>query len=82
MIDLQHERPRSMAAVIAADGHEAAGQSRLARWSALLLRALHESRRRQGERELDRYRHLICMDETHPDLNLLRRTCRSAKNSG
>jgi hypothetical protein len=82
MIDLPHERPRSMAAVIAADEHEAAGQSRLARWSAALLRALHESRRRQGERELGRYRHLICMDETHPDLNILRRTCRSAKNSG
>jgi hypothetical protein len=102
MIDLPHETPRSMAAVMAADAHEAAGQSRLARFfrfahvlvgkpvptfpghalSAALLRALHESRRRQGERELGRYWHLICMDETHPDLNLLRRTCRSAKNSG
>jgi hypothetical protein len=82
MIDLQHERARSVAAVIAVDATEAAGQSRLARWSAALLRALHTSRRRQGERELVRYRHLICMDETHPDLNLLRRTCHSAKNSG
>jgi hypothetical protein len=82
MIDLQPTGSRAMAAAVPVNGHEAASQSRLARWSSVLLRALHESRERQGARELARYRHLICMDETHPDLNLLRRTCHSAKNSG
>jgi len=50
--------------------------------SSALLRALRGSRRREGERELGRYRHLICTDETHPELDILRRPCRSAKNSG
>jgi hypothetical protein len=31
----------------------------VARFFAGLVRALHESRRRQGEREIARYRHLI-----------------------
>jgi len=47
-----------------------------------LLRALHAARQREGEGELSRHRHLICMDETHPDLDILRRPCRSAKNCG
>ena len=47
-----------------------------------VLRALHEARQREGEGELSRHRHLICTDETHPDLDILRRPCRSAKNSG
>jgi hypothetical protein len=47
------------------------------------LRALHESRRRQGERELARYRHLMPDgDATHPDLEILRRPCRTDKSSG
>ena len=59
-----------------------AGQSRLARWSTAVLRALHDSRKREGEREISRHRHLICMDDTYPDLTILRRTCHSKKSSG
>jgi hypothetical protein len=59
-----------------------AGQSRLARWSTAVLRALHDSRKREGEREISRHRHLICMDDTYPDLTTLRRTCHSKKSSG
>jgi hypothetical protein len=62
------------------DAH--AGQSRLARWSTAVLRALHDSRKREGEREISRHWHLICMDETYPDLSILRRTCHSKKSSG
>ena len=73
---------QTMAAAVSADARGAASQSRLARWSSSLLRALRGSRRREGERELSRYQHLICTDETHPELDILRRPCRSAKNSG
>jgi hypothetical protein len=55
----------------------------IAKVVAALLRALHESRRRQGERELARYRHLMPDgDATHPDLEILRRPCRTDKSSG
>jgi hypothetical protein len=73
---------RPMAAAVSADLHGDVRQSRLAGWRAALMRALRGSRRRQGERELSRYRHLICTDETHSELDILRRPCRSAKNSG
>lgn len=59
-----------------------ADKSRLAQWVAGLLRALHESRRRQGEREIRRYRHLICETDTHADLKILRRSCRSDRSFG
>jgi hypothetical protein len=51
-----------------------AGSSRLAWWSTAILYALHDSRKREGAREISRHRHLIFMDDMHPDLNTLRRT--------
>jgi hypothetical protein len=56
-----------------------AGSSRLAWWSTAILYALHDSRKREGAREISRHRHLIFMDDMHPDLNTLRRTCHSDK---
>ena len=83
MTDAKREQPvHSAVKVIPLNVRANRGRFRLPRWIATLLRVLHESRTHQGERVIRRYRHLICMDETHPDLNLLRRTCRSAKNSG
>jgi len=57
-------------------------RSLFARCVARLLQALHESRRRQGQHALARYRHLTSNAETHPDLDILRRPCRTDKNSG
>jgi hypothetical protein len=57
-------------------------RSLFARCVARLLQALHESRRRQGQHTLARYRHLTSNAETHPDLDILRRPCRTDKNSG
>jgi hypothetical protein len=41
------------------DGSANRGNSLFARFFAEFLRAMHESRRLQGEREIARYRHLI-----------------------
>jgi len=54
---------------------------RLPRWIAVLVRMLHESRRDHGEREIKRYRHLICYSDNHPDLKILQRKSPSRKNS-
>ena len=51
-------------------------QSLIGRWAAAILRALHEARQREGARQVRRYRHLICISEDHPELELLRRKCR------
>jgi hypothetical protein len=57
-------------------------RSLFARCVARLLQALHESRRRQGQHTLARYRHLTSNAETHPDLDILRRPCQTDKSSG
>jgi hypothetical protein len=62
MIDVS-TAPQAAIDAMPLDGTANAGASRfarlVARCVARLLWALHESRRRQGERELARYRHLI-----------------------
>ena len=66
-----------MANVIPLDASKIRHRSLLARCVAGLLRALHASRRLEGERVIRRYRHLICVSETqggsHPDAGAGRR---------
>jgi hypothetical protein len=69
MIGLQRQQlAGSMVNVIPLDVSKIRGKSRhrslFARCLAGLLRALHDSRRRQGERVIKRYRHLICVSDT------------------
>ena len=64
MIHMQ--RPQlagSMVNVIHLDVSKIRHRSLLARCVAGLLRALHESRRLQGERVIKRYRHLTCVSD-------------------
>jgi hypothetical protein len=66
MMNLDHAQRASAGACVAADSPDdgaSRGTSRLGRFIEGFLRALHESRRRQGEREIARYRHLICMSD-------------------
>jgi hypothetical protein len=82
MLDPQRKQlARPTADVIRLDLAPNHDRSVVGRWFAALLRALHESRRVQGEREIRRYRHLICYTDTHPDLKILRR-CRPEKKVG
>jgi hypothetical protein len=63
MMNLDQAQPASAGVYVAANSLDVSasrGESRFARIVARLLQALHESRRRQGEREIARYRHLIC----------------------
>jgi hypothetical protein len=68
MISLQKPQLAGpMVNVIPLDVSKIRGRNRhksiFARCLAGLLRALHESRRRQGEQVIKRYRHLICLSE-------------------
>jgi hypothetical protein len=70
MISLQ--RPQlagSMANIIPFDESRVRGRSKslFARCLAGVLRALHDSRMREGERVIRRYRHLICVSDVHDD---------------
>jgi hypothetical protein len=64
MISLDDAHPTNAGINAMSRDGSSAGESHfarpVARCVAGLLRALHESRRRQGEREIARYRHLIC----------------------
>jgi hypothetical protein len=82
MTDAKREQPvHSAVKVIPLNVRANRGRFRLPRWIATLLRVLHESRTHQGERVIRRYRHLICYSDSHPDLKMLRRKCRSRKDS-
>jgi hypothetical protein len=66
MMNLDLAQPARAGTCAAADSLDLSasrGKSRFARFVEGLLRALHESRRRQSEREIARYRHLICMSD-------------------
>jgi hypothetical protein len=66
MMNLNLAQPATARASAAADSLDLStsrDKSRFGRFVEGLLRALHESRRRQGEREIARYRHLICMSD-------------------
>jgi hypothetical protein len=66
MMKPDQAQPASAGACAAADSLDLSASRdkfRFGRFVEGLLRALHESRRRQGEREIARYRHLICMSD-------------------
>jgi hypothetical protein len=66
MMNLDQAQRASAGACVVADSPDAGasrGTSRLSRFIEGFLRALHESRRRQGEREIARYRHVICKSD-------------------
>jgi hypothetical protein len=64
MIGLQKQQlAGSMVNVIPLDVSKLRRQSRFARCLAGLLRALHDSRTRQGERVIKRYRHLTWVSD-------------------
>jgi hypothetical protein len=66
MTNLDQAQPASAQVYVAANSLDVSAsrdKSRFARIVGGFLRALHESRRRQSEREIARYRHLICMSD-------------------
>jgi hypothetical protein len=62
MMKPDQARPASAGVYVVANSLISASRdkSRFGRFVEGFLQALHESRRRQGEREIARYRHLMC----------------------